>query len=231
MTVKPIQNASYVVRAPCKTGSHMHAGAQFFGESLGDVLVQVPQATPGRRIQENVSDCPRHSSIGVLDEDTRLLAAMGRKGILQHPDGSVRRRVRCDGLADDTRPKVIVDDGEHTDGHTVPVFHGRIVVKRHMHISIPQRYLRVRLRGHMRLSKWPHPSVLTQNSDIWAPIAGWNTTSAGSVPAPSSVRKYGSVGLPRQASPRTLRDRSFPLHLGPKSVNFWKQAAARVLGL
>ena len=44
----------------------------FFGESFGDVLVQVPQATPGGRVREDVSDCPRHSSIGVLDEDTRL---------------------------------------------------------------------------------------------------------------------------------------------------------------
>ena len=160
----------YVPQA--KPGSHMHTGAQFFGESFDDALVQVPQATPGRRVREEVSDCPRHSSIGVVDEDTRLLAATGRKGILQHPDESVRRRVRCDGLADDTRPEVIIDDGEHTDGHTVPVFHGRIVVERHMPISIPQRYLRARLRGHIRLLKWLHPSVLTRNNDKWALIAG-----------------------------------------------------------
>ena len=122
MTVKSIQNASYFVRAPSKTGSHMHTGAQFCGETFENVLVQVPQATSGRRVREDVSDCPHHSSINVLNEDTRLLAAMGRKSILQHPDESVRRRVRCDGLVDDTRPEVIIDDGEYTDEHTVLVF-------------------------------------------------------------------------------------------------------------
>ena len=172
MTVKSIQNASYVVRAPCKTGSHMHAGAQFFGESFGDVLVQVPQATPGRRVREDVSDCPRHSSIGVLDEHTRLLAATGRKDILQHRGESVRRRVRWDGLADDTRPEVNVDDGKQTYGHTVPVFHGRIVVECHMPISIPQRYLRARLTGRIRHLKRLHRSILTRNNDQWALIAG-----------------------------------------------------------
>ena len=150
----------------------MHTGAQFFGETLEDVLVQVPQATPGRRVREDVSDCPHHSSIGVLDEDTWLLATKGRNGNLQHPDKSVRRRVRCDGLADDTRPEFIVDDGEHTDWHTVPVFHGRIVVDRHMPKSIPQRQLRARLRGHIHIFKWLHPSVLTRNNDICGIIAG-----------------------------------------------------------
>ena len=150
----------------------MYTGPQLFGESFEDVLVQVPQATPVRRVRKDVSDCPRHSRIGVLDDDTRLLAATGHKGILQHPDESIRRRVHCDGLADDMRPDVIIDDGEHTDGHTVPFFHGRIVVYRQMPLSIPQRHLRERLRGHIRLLKWLHPSVLTRNNDKCARIAG-----------------------------------------------------------
>ena len=52
-----------------------------------------------------------------------------------------------------------------------PVFHGRIVVERHMPISIPQIYLRARLRGHIHLLKWLHPSVLTRNNDKWALVA------------------------------------------------------------
>ena len=150
----------------------MHTGAQFFGETFENVVVQVPQATPGRRVREDVSDCPRHRSIGALDEETRLLAATACKGILQHPDESVSRRVRCDGLAHDTRPEVIIDESEHTDGHTVPVFHGRLIVERNMPVSMPQRYLRARLRGHTRLLKWLHSSVLTRNNDKWALTSG-----------------------------------------------------------
>lgn len=127
--------------------AHIHVRADIFGEGFDDLLVEVPYATPRLHVRERAYDRPRHGSIRVLGEDTRLLAPTGRKGTLQHPHERVRHRVDCDGLADDTRAVRVVDDGEDTDGHTVPVFHGRVIVERDVPMSIPQSHLRMPVRA------------------------------------------------------------------------------------